>query len=83
MTRDGGAFWRAQAASLAVTLFALPFVLLATLLALINPFWFRDQMFNWVEIKVNQFARWRNRKVYAIYLGTDPELWHALKDPQN
>ena len=26
---------------------------------------------------------WRNRVTYRIYLGTDPEIWHALKDPQN
>lgn len=83
MTRTGGNFWRAQAFSLSISYFVLlaP-VLIALILAVINPFWFRDSFFSWVERQVNSVTRWRNRITYRIYLGTDPELWHALRDPQ-
>jgi hypothetical protein len=80
MTRNGGRFWRAQAVSLALTylVMLLP-VLVMLLLAVINPFWFRDRFFNWVERTVNRLSIWRNRLTYRIYLGTDPSVWHALK----
>lgn len=54
-------------------------VILSLLLAIINPFWFRDSMFRWVESGVNQISRWRNYKKYHIYLGCDPKIWHTLK----
>jgi hypothetical protein len=83
MTREGGRFYRAQAWSLAVTYSILPLVLVVLILAVLNPFWFRNDMFTWVERRINQFARWRANKTYSIYLGCDPKIWHALKDPQN
>lgn len=80
MTRDGGRFWRAQIFSMSLTyLLLLPPVLIALILAVINPFWFRDRFFNWVERTVNRLSIWRNRLTYKIYLGTDPEMWHALR----
>lgn len=80
MTRGGGRFWRAQIASLVLTygVLFLPIVI-ALILAVINPFWFRDRFFNWVERTVNRVSIWRNRITYRIYLGTDPEMWHALR----
>lgn len=80
MTRGGGRFWRAQAVSMTLTygVLLVP-VLIALILAVINPFWFRDRFFNWVERTVNRLSIWRNRITYRIYLGTDPEMWHALK----
>ena len=54
-------------------------VALALIIAIINPFWFRDDMFRWIESGVNKLSRWRNYKKYHIYLGTDPKLWHTLK----
>lgn len=84
MTRGGGNFWRAQTFSLGISylVFLAP-ILVLLVLAIVNPFWFRDSFFNWVERTVNRVTVWRNRIAYRIYLGTDPELWHALKDPQN
>ena len=79
MTRDGGFYWRAMVFRYAVTYAILLPVLAVILVALINPFWFRDSMFRWVETKVNQIARWRNYQQYRLYLGTDPEMWHTLK----
>jgi hypothetical protein len=80
MTRGGGRFWRAQIVSLVLTygVLFLP-VVIALILAVINPFWFRDRFFNWVERTVNRVSIWRNRITYRIYLGTDPEMWHALR----
>lgn len=83
MTREGGNYWRAQTFSLVVSygVFLLPVVVLLAA-AIVNPFWFRDWFFNWVERIVNRITIWRNRMAYRIYLGTDPELWHALKGEQ-
>lgn len=79
LTRTGGRYFQAMAFHYAsLTLFLLP-VLLALILAVLNPFWFRDSMFNAVERTVNRFARWRDYQKYRIYLGTDPKMWHALK----
>ena len=74
-----GNFYRAMAFHwVFVALFIVP-VFLALLIAIINPFWFRDDMFRWIENGVNRLSRWRNYKKYHIYLGTDPKLWHTLK----
>ncbi len=80
MTKDGGHYFRAMAFNYAFTIPLLVPVLVFLIIAIINPFWFRNDMFNWVEQSVNKIARWRNYKMYTIYLGTDPELWHGLKD---
>jgi hypothetical protein len=79
MTREGGRFYRAQAWSLAVTYSTLPFVIVVLVTAVLNPFWFRDSMFNFVERKINEFTRWRNNVKYRVYLGCDPVVWHTLK----
>jgi hypothetical protein len=80
LTRDGGRYWPAMAFHFAVTTVVLPLVLIALFLAIINPFWFRDSMFNTVERRINSFSRWRGYRQYSIYLGADPKMWHALKD---
>ena len=80
MTRDGGHYWRAVFVHWTiVTLVVVPFVVLI-ILALVNPFWFRNGFFSWVERKANQVAAWRDRTKYRVYLGCDPAVWHALKD---
>lgn len=83
MTRNGGNFWRAQVFSIGISygILLLP-IIVVLLLAVLNPFWFRDQLFNWTERTINRITVWRNRLAYRIYLGTDPELWHALKGEQ-
>ncbi len=82
LTKDGGFYYKAQVFRHAITWPTIPFVLAALLIAIINPFWFRDSFFQFVERKVNDFSRWRNYKMYAIYLGCDPKMWHTLKDPE-
>jgi hypothetical protein len=79
LTRDGGNFYRAMAFHYAVVAVAIVPVFVVLLLAIVNPFWFRDSGFNWVENRVNQLSRWRNYQKYKLYLGCDPKMWHTLK----
>jgi hypothetical protein len=80
MTPEGGNWWRMRFAhwSILLVLFLPIFVLLC--IFLLNPLWFRDDLLIWFENKINAFSVWRNKLLYRIYLGMDPELWHALKD---
>ena len=80
MTKEGGFYYRAMAVHVLFVSVAIVPALIVTLLALINPLWFRQDMFHWVERNVNKLARWRDRLKYRVYLGTDPAVWHALKD---
>ena len=79
LTRDGGRFWRAMTFHWTLTILVLPFVVTALALAIVNPFWFRDSLFNWIEKTINRFSAWRGYRVYKIYLGADPKMWHTLK----
>lgn len=80
LTKDGGHYYRAMVFHWVFTAVILPVVFAALLIAIINPLWFRNDLFNWMENAINKVARWRNYQKYKIYLGTDPELWHTLKD---
>jgi len=80
MTKDGGNYWRACFVHWAVVAVVVLPVFAIVILAMVNPFWFRSGMLNWVERTVTQIARWRDRLKYRVYLGCDPAVWHALKD---
>ena len=80
MTRDGGFYYRALAFHFVFVALVLPFLAIITFLAIINPLWFREDMFRWVENRVNRLVRWRDKIKYRLYLGADPAVWHALKD---
>ena len=54
-------------------------IFLVLLVAVINPLWFRDGFFRWTESSVYKITQWRNYRVYSIYLGADPQIWHTLK----
>ena len=79
LTREGGNYYRAMAFHWAVVAVLIVPVFLVLLIAIINPFWFRDDMFRFVENTVNKVSRWRNYQKYHLYLGTDPKMWHTLK----
>jgi hypothetical protein len=79
LTPEGGKYYRAIAFWYTITVLAVPFVVSLLLVAILNPLWFRDGFFRWVENSVNKFAKWRNYRQYALYLGCDPEYWHTLK----
>ena len=74
-----GNYYRAMAFHWLIVAVAIVPVLLALIIAIINPFWFRNSMFSWIETSVNKLSRWRNYKKYHIYLGCDPKMWHTLK----
>ena len=78
-TPAGGRYYRSMAYHYVVTYTTLPVIALALLIAVLNPFWFRDKFFRFVERKVNQFASWRDYNRYAVYLGCNPQVWHTLK----
>ena len=80
MTRDGGFYYRALTFHFVFVALALPVLATITFLAIINPLWFREDMFRWVENRVNKLVRWRDKIKYRLYLGADPAVWHALKD---
>ena len=74
-----GNFYKAMTFHWAIVSVCILPVCMALVIAVINPFWFRDDLFRWVEGGVNKLSRWRNYKKYHIYLGTDPKVWHTLK----
>jgi hypothetical protein len=78
LTPEGGRYYRAMAFWWAFTAITILPTIFMVLVALCNPFWFRDGFFRWVEQTVNRFARWRNYRQYALYLGCDPTYWHTL-----
>jgi hypothetical protein len=80
MTKDGGFYYRATAFHYLFTYSILIFIVAVIIIAVINPFWFREDFMRWCESSTHKIARWRDKIKYRIYLGTDPEVWHALKD---
>lgn len=74
-----GNYYRAMAFHWLIVAVLIVPVILALLVAIVNPFWFRNAMFEWVERRVNQLSRWRNYQKYRIYLGCDPRMWHTLR----
>ena len=79
LTPEGGRFYLAMTFHWATVVICLPVLATVMLASIVNPFWFRDSMFNWVEREVNRFSRWRNNVKYRIYLGCDPVTWHTLR----
>ena len=80
LTKSNGRFYRAMTFHYVILALVIVPICFAILLALLNPFWFRDSFFNLVENRINRLTRWRDLLKYRIYLGTDPKVWHALKD---
>ena len=79
-TKEGGRYYRAQIFFYtSVAILAIP-ILLLLIVGLLNPLWFRDSYLLWLQNSVESLSRWRNFKMYGIYLGMDPDVWHALSD---
>ena len=79
LTPTGGRYYPAMAFHWAIVALLIVPVIAVLLMAVLNPFWFRNAMFEWVERRVNQLSRWRNYQKYRIYLGADPRMWHTLR----
>lgn len=80
LTKEGGRYYRAEIFFWSFTAMMFLPLLLLLLLAMINPLWFRESFFLWIQGRVNAMSTWRSEKTYRIYLGMDPKVWHALKD---
>jgi positive regulator of sigma E activity len=80
MTPGGGNWWRMRFMHWTILAVMFPPIFLILCVFLLNPLWFRDDLLIWFENRINAFSVWRNRMLYRIYLGADPEVWHALKD---
>lgn len=80
MTPEGGNWYRMKATHYGILAVMILPVLAVLCVLLLNPLWFRDDLLIWFENKMNDFSIRRNKLLYRIYLGADPELWHALKD---
>jgi uncharacterized protein involved in cysteine biosynthesis len=83
MTPDGGNYRLAILFHWTIICTVIIPVVIVLLIAILNPFWFRDDFFAWVERMINNISKWRDYRKYAIYLGTDPKMWHTLKDSNN
>jgi hypothetical protein len=79
-TKEGGRYYRAKAFFYIFTFLLITPLTLLVVFGILNPFWFRDRFFYWVENTVKKIAEWRNYQKYKIYLGIDPKVWHTLKD---
>lgn len=79
LTPQGGRYYRAMTFHWVIVALLIVPVIAVLLVAVINPFWFRNAMFEFVERRVNQLSRWRNYQKYRIYLGCDPKMWHTLR----
>lgn len=79
LTPTGGRYYQAMAFHWLIVIILIVPVISILLVAVINPFWFRNAMFEFVERRVNQLSRWRNYQKYRIYLGCDPRMWHTLR----
>lgn len=79
-TRQGGRYYRAIAwLYFTVIVLIIPLVVLL-ILGLLNPFWFREDYLRWLQNNIEKITARRNYKMYAIYLGMDPKVWHTLTD---
>ena len=83
LTPDGGNYYRAMTFHWVIVLLLIVPVMVALLVAIVNPLWCRNAMFEWVERGVNRISRWRNYEKYRIYLGCDPKMWHTLRGDLN
>lgn len=80
MTPEGGNWWRMRFTHWGILAIAILPIFVMLCVLLLNPLWFRDDLLIWFENKMNEFSVRRNKLLYRIYLGMDPEVWHALKD---
>ncbi len=80
MTPEGGRWWRMRITHWTILTVLFPPIFAVLVIFLLNPLWFRDDLLIWFENRINSFSVWRNKLLYRIYLGADPEMWHALKD---
>jgi hypothetical protein len=65
----------------AITIPFTPIIILGVILALINPFWFREDFAGWLEQIVHRFSKWRFNKLKPLYYKDN--FFDILKDPSS
>ena len=79
-TPNGGHYYKAVSwLYFTVAILLIPIIVLL-IIGLLNPFWFRDSYLLWLQNSIERLTAKRNYKMYSIYLGMDPKVWHALKN---
>ena len=58
---------------------ALPLVV-TLILAIVNPFWFRDDFLRWNERFAAKLAKWRDNIPFVKYLDDKANLFNTLRD---
>jgi hypothetical protein len=66
------AFWSITAPAM------IPFAMLV-ILAIVNPFWFRNDFINWTEKFARRVAEWRDGIGYVKYYYDKAHLFDTLK----
>lgn len=56
----------------------VPFIMLV-IIAIINPFWFRNSFINWTEKFAKRFAEWRDGTKLVKYCYDKAHLFETLK----
>ena len=97
MTRDGGNFWLAIAFRYVTTAILIAPIFLALVLAVINPLWFRNTFFNWVEKLVYKITDANDQErmvkylserfhqgalLYPLFMSAREKLYHYELDPK-
>lgn len=80
-TPEGGNYYRAYAFFWASVVVIVPICVVALLVCYLNPFWFRQQLMDFIGDLADGFSQWRNYRMKAIYMGCDPKMWEALTAP--
>jgi hypothetical protein len=73
--------WQFRVAFWAITAPIIPFVVLLVILVVMNPFWFREDFAGLVELKINQFSKWRFEKLKPLYYKDN--FFNILKNPED
>jgi len=63
-----------------VTAFCAIPLLVTLLLAIVNPFWFRDDFLRWNERFAAKLAKWRDQISFVKYLDDKAHLFDKLRD---
>ena len=54
-------------------------VLVIVILAVVNPFWFRNDFINWIERLTRKIAEWRDEKTFVKRFYDKAHLFDMLK----
>lgn len=73
--------WQFNLAFWALTVPMIPVFVGLVILVLINPFWFRMDFAEWVELTVNKFSSWRFNILKPLYYRDN--FFDILKNPKD